>query len=73
MTDDNAASERECQVNRVLAGYLEAQRLGQTPNREDLLRRHPELADELHSFFADQDRFRRLAEPIGPRAVRRRG
>jgi WD40 repeat protein len=69
MTDDNAASERECQVNRVLAGYLEAQRLGQTPNREDLLRRHPELADELHSFFADQDRFRRLAEPIGPRAV----
>src|SRR5947209_7116677 len=69
MTSENPVSEREQQVNRILAGYLEAQRLGQDPNRDDLLRRHPELADELRSFFGDQDRFRRQAEPIGPPAA----
>jgi serine/threonine protein kinase len=68
MTDDNPASEHERQVNRALANYLEAQRQGQAPNREELLRQHPELADELRSFFADQDRFRNLAEPLAPRA-----
>jgi tRNA A-37 threonylcarbamoyl transferase component Bud32 len=68
MTDESPTSEHERQVNQVIAGYLEAQRQGQAPLREDLLRRHPELADELRSFFADQDRFRRLAEPIAPPA-----
>jgi WD40 repeat protein len=69
MTDSNGGSEREREVNRILAGYLEAQRLGQAPDREELLRRHPDLADELRSFFADQDRFGQLAEPIAPPAV----
>ena len=57
MKDGNTVSERERQVNRILADYLEAQRLGQTPDRQELLRQHPDLAGELHSFFADQDRF----------------
>jgi serine/threonine protein kinase len=69
MTDDSTISERERRVNRVLAGYLEAQRQGEQPDREDLLRRHADLAEELHSFFADQDRFGRVAERIGPCAV----
>jgi serine/threonine protein kinase/outer membrane protein assembly factor BamB len=69
MMDENAAGERERRVNHVLADYLEAQRLGKAPNREDLLRRHPDLADELYSFFADQDRFGRLAECLGPPAA----
>src|SRR5262245_61247340 len=69
MTDANPASEREHHVNRILADYLEAQRLGHAPNREDLLRQHPDLADELHSFFGDQDRFGQIAERIGPPAV----
>jgi hypothetical protein len=69
MMGETAGNERECRVNRILADYLEAQRLGRTPDREDLLRRHPDLADELCSFFADQDRFGRLAEPIAPPAA----
>jgi WD40 repeat protein/predicted Ser/Thr protein kinase len=69
MSDENTISESECQVNRILADYLEAQRLGRTPDREELLLKHPELAGELRSFFADQDRFGRLAERIGPPAA----
>ncbi len=69
MTNEHAASERECRVNRILADFLEAQRLGRTPDREELLRRHPDLAGELRSFFADQERFGRLAERISPPVV----
>jgi len=69
MADANLTSEREHRVNEVLAGYLEAKRLGQAANREDLLRQHPDLADELRSFFADQDRFGQLAEQISPAAA----
>src|SRR5262245_8608785 len=56
-------SERERLVNQIIAAYLEAQRLGHAPDRQELLHRHPDLAGELQSFFADQDRFNRLAEP----------
>jgi WD40 repeat protein/tRNA A-37 threonylcarbamoyl transferase component Bud32 len=68
MSEANPASQREHQVNGILAAYLEAQRLGQAPNREELLRQHPDLAVELRSFFADQDRFGQLAERLGPPA-----
>ncbi len=69
MTDESTAGERECRVNRILADYLETQRRGQTPDRQELLRRHPDLADELHSFFADQDRFGQIVGHIAPAAV----
>ncbi len=69
MSDASQVSQHENQVNRILADYLEAQRLGQTPDREDVLRRHPELADELRSFFADQDRFGQIAQHISPPAA----
>jgi WD40 repeat protein len=64
MTDENPADDRELRVNRILAEYLEAQRRGQIPDREELLRRHPDLADELNSFFADQGYFGQLARCI---------
>jgi WD40 repeat protein len=54
-------SEREQRVNRLLAEYMEAERLGRAPDRDELLRRHPELARELQSFFADKDQFGQLA------------
>src|SRR5262249_31364010 len=48
----------------VLLDYLRAIDAGQAPERGELLRRHPDLADDLRAYFADQDRIERLAQPI---------
>jgi WD40 repeat protein len=51
-------------VDEVLAAYLEAARAGRAPDRDELLARHPELGDELRSFFADHDLVRDMTEPL---------
>jgi WD40 repeat protein/tRNA A-37 threonylcarbamoyl transferase component Bud32 len=52
---------REERTNAVIADYLRAADAGQAPDRDELLARHADLADELRSFFADHDRAQRLA------------
>ena len=51
-------------LSGVLAAYLQAVDAGQTLDRDELLRRHPTLADDLRRFFADQDRLDQLARPL---------
>ena len=51
-------------LDRVIAAYLDALQAGQAPDREELLRRHPQWARELQSFFADHDRVQALAGQV---------
>jgi hypothetical protein len=57
---------REERVNAILAAYLDAVAAGQVPDQAELLARHPDLAAELASFFAQDDQLRQLAEPLRP-------
>ncbi|HKI33195.1 MAG TPA: protein kinase [Gemmataceae bacterium] len=57
------SSGRDQRVNEVIAEYLRAADAGQAPNRDELLARHADLADELRSFFADHDGAQRLVLP----------
>jgi WD40 repeat protein/predicted Ser/Thr protein kinase len=51
-------------LDAVIAAYLQDVEAGRVPNRQDLLQRHPELADALRAFFADFDRMDRVASPL---------
>jgi WD40 repeat protein len=48
-------SEREGQLDEILAAYLEAAGAGWAPDRGHLLRCYPHLADDLGRFFAGHD------------------
>jgi hypothetical protein len=60
----STSSEREQELERVLADYLHAIESGQPPDREEWLRRHPDLASELRFFFRNRDDVERLAGPL---------
>ncbi len=58
------ADDSEGRLDEVIADYLQAEEAGDAPGRDELMRRHPELADHLRSFFGDLDRVRREAAPF---------
>jgi tRNA A-37 threonylcarbamoyl transferase component Bud32 len=55
---------REQRLQDVLLVYLQEIDAGRTPDRQELLRRHADLAVELVAFFADQDRLEQVAQRL---------
>ncbi|MHB8897808.1 MAG: serine/threonine-protein kinase [Thermoguttaceae bacterium] len=49
-------------LSEVLASYLEAVARGEIPDRDVLVAHHPELAEDLATFFQDHDCATRLAD-----------
>ena len=55
---------REQQTRRDHRRYFQAKAAGEEPDRDQWISQHPEFAADLVEFFADQDRFRSLANPL---------
>ncbi len=60
------SADRERHLDAVLHDYLQAVDAGQAPNHDELLRRHPDLADDLAAFFADQAKLNEMARAMRP-------
>jgi WD40 repeat protein len=58
----------EQRVDVVIAAFLEAVASGKTPDRQQILAQHPDLAQELAAFFADHDAVQQFAQPGRPAA-----
>ena len=65
MTDGREPSaSRNLRLDEVIAAYLEATATGNSPDRQELLDRHPDLATDLVAFFAGHDRMRAVSTPL---------
>src|SRR5262245_24658822 len=51
-------------LDEIIAEYVQQVEGGEVPDREALLARHPELAEQLRAFFADYDRLDRQAAEL---------
>src|SRR2546421_6761731 len=68
MSDESILSSRESLLQEILAAYLQAGEAGRSPDRKEILARHPDLAADLETFFADHDRMKNAAAPFRPAA-----
>jgi serine/threonine protein kinase/WD40 repeat protein len=55
------SAERDQLFGQIIADYLKASERGENPDRSAILVAHPDLADELQSFFANHDRMQGAA------------
>src|SRR5262245_20524956 len=62
-TQDYSTSGEQ-NLQEALLEFLRAVDAGQAPDREEFLRRHPDLADQLRSYFADHDGVDQFVRPL---------
>src|SRR3954471_18436223 len=60
-------------IERILGEYLEDLDAGRAPGHAELLARYPELAGELATFFAEQERLLPMVAPLPAAAEAARG
>jgi WD40 repeat protein len=65
MPDDDR-DDRERRLDEVLGAFLADEAKGRAPSPDELIARHPELASELNSFFANRQQVRCLLDPLLP-------
>jgi serine/threonine-protein kinase len=56
MAEPGGPSGHERPLDEVVLEYLKAADAGRAPDPQEVIARHPGLADELRAFFADQER-----------------
>jgi WD40 repeat protein len=55
---------RERRLHEILGGFFDAVEAGEAPNPQDLIAAHPDLADDLAAYYADEARFQHLVAPL---------
>jgi len=68
---DSGLPPHEERLQAIVAAFLEADATGKPLDREELLKQHPELAEELAAFFADHDRMKAMAGAMGVAGAKR--
>jgi tetratricopeptide (TPR) repeat protein len=61
---NGTSPSRDELLDDVVVAYLETVEMGQTPDAQEWLTRYPELASDLSSFFADEEKVNRWTAPI---------
>ncbi len=69
MSNTSQPSEHDHQLEQLMAEYMHSVDRGAPLDRDKLLDEHPELADDLASFFRNQDGIARLAQPLKAEAA----
>lgn len=63
-SEHRESASKEQRIQEILHAYLQAVDAGQAPSQDEVLRQHPDLADELRAFFADQGKLNALAQAM---------
>ena len=63
-SEPDDASRDDPRLNEILAQYLESVEAGRPLDPEQLIREHPEFADELREFLADKGQIDEIAEGV---------
>ena len=65
--EDDAS--RPARLDEVLAEYMQRVDAGEAVDREELLREHPGLVEELRAYFEAADRVEQMAGPAAPETL----